>query len=53
VAIGDTNGHIGLGVKCSSEVANAIRGAITAAKLNVSPVRRGYWGRKQGLPHTV
>lgn len=53
VAIGDTNGHIGLGVKCAAEVATAIRGAITAAKLNVSPVRRGYWGRKGGLPHTV
>jgi small subunit ribosomal protein S2e len=53
VALGDNNGHIGLGVKCSSEVATAIRGAITAAKLNVSPVRRGYWGRKGGLPHTV
>jgi hypothetical protein len=48
VAIGDTDGHVGLGVKCSSEVANAIRGAITAAKLNVCPVRRGYWGRKSG-----
>jgi len=53
VALGDNNGHIGLGVKCSSEVATAIRGAITAAKLNVAPVRRGYWGRKGGLPHTV
>jgi len=53
VAVGDNNGHIGLGVKCSSEVATAIRGAITAAKLNVIPVRRGYWGRKGGLPHTV
>jgi len=53
VAIGDTNGHVGLGVKCSSEVATAIRGAITAAKLNVAPVRRGYWGRISGLPHTV
>jgi ribosomal protein uS5 len=53
VAVGDGNGHIGLGVKCSSEVANAIRGAITAAKLNVAPVRRGYWGRVSGLPHTV
>jgi len=53
VALGDNNGHIGLGVKCASEVATAIRGAITAAKLNVSPVRRGYWGRKNGLPHTV
>jgi small subunit ribosomal protein S2e len=53
VALGDANGHIGLGVKCASEVATAIRGAITAAKLNVSPVRRGYWGRRNGLPHTV
>ena len=53
VAVGDSAGHIGLGVKCSSEVANAIRGAITAAKLNVVPVRRGYWGRTSGLPHTV
>merc|ERR1719445_566968 len=53
VAIGDSSGHIGLGVKCSSEVATAIRGAITAAKLNIVPVRRGYWGRTAGLPHTV
>jgi small subunit ribosomal protein S2e len=53
VALGDNDGHIGLGVKCASEVATAIRGAIIAAKLNVSPVRRGYWGRKGGLPHTV
>ena len=53
VAVGDTAGHVGLGVKCSSEVANAIRGAITAAKLNVAPVRRGYWGRTSGMPHTV
>jgi len=53
VALGDTQGHIGLGVKCSSEVATAIRGAITIAKLNIVPVRRGYWGRKGGMPHTV
>lgn len=53
VAVGDANGHIGLGVKCSSEVATSIRGAILAAKLNVAPVRRGYWGRKSGMPHTV
>jgi small subunit ribosomal protein S2e len=53
VAIGDSSGHIGLGVKCSAEVATAIRGAITSAKLNVVPVRRGYWGRTSGLPHTV
>lgn len=53
VAIGDYNGHVGLGVKCSKEVATAIRGAITLAKLSVVPVRRGYWGNKLGKPHTV
>jgi small subunit ribosomal protein S2e len=42
-----------LGVKCSKEVATAIRGAILAAKLSVIPVRRGYWGNKIGKPHTV
>lgn len=53
VAIGDQNGHIGLGVKCSKEVATAIRGAIILAKLSIIPVRRGYWGNKLGKPHTV
>ena len=53
VAVGDGKGHIGLGVKCSKEVATAIRGAIILAKLSVIPVRRGYWGNKLGLPHTV
>jgi small subunit ribosomal protein S2e len=46
-------GHVGLGVKCSKEVATAIRGAIIAAKLAIIPVRRGYWGNKIGKPHTV
>jgi len=53
VAVGDNNGHLGLGHKCSKEVATAIRGAIIDAKLCVIPVRRGYWGNKIGLPHTV
>jgi ribosomal protein uS5 len=53
VAVGDGKGHIGLGSKCSSEVALAIRGALTSAKLSVVPVRRGYWGSTVGLPHTV
>merc|ERR1712122_464344 len=53
VAIGDYNGHVGLGVKCSKEVATAIRGAIILAKLSIVPVRRGFWGNKLGKPHTV
>lgn len=53
VAVGDHDGHIGLGVKVSTEVAIAIRGALTAAKLALVPVRRGYWGSRRGLPHTV
>merc|ERR1711934_243284 len=53
VAIGDYNGHVGLGVKCSKEVATAIRGAIILAKLSIAPVRRGFWGNKIGKPHTV
>lgn len=53
VVVGDSEGHVGLGVKCSKEVATAIRGAITVAKLSVVPVRRGYWGNKIGKPHTL
>lgn len=53
VMVGDSNGHVGLGVKCAKEVATAIRGAIIAAKLAVIPLRRGYWGGRFGAPHTV
>merc|ERR1712011_75466 len=53
VAVGDYHGHVGLGVKCSKEVATAIRGAIILAKLSIVPVRRGFWGNKIGKPHTV
>jgi small subunit ribosomal protein S2e len=53
VIVGDCNGHVGLGSKCAKEASGAIRGALTDAKLNLIPVRRGYWGSKQGLPHTV
>jgi len=53
IVVGDSNGHIGLGEKCAKEVATAIRGAIQLAKMMVVPVRRGYWGNKVGLPHTV
>jgi len=53
VLVGDRKGHIGLGQKCASEVANAIRGALIDAKLAVVPIRLGYWGAKFGAPHTV
>jgi len=53
VVVGDNNGHVGLGVKCSKEVATAIRGSILLAKLSIVPVRRGYWGNKIGKPHTI
>ena len=38
VAIKDYKGHVGLGVKCSREVATVIRGAIILAKLSIVPV---------------
>lgn len=53
IAVGDGNGHIGLGVKAAKEVATAIRGGIINAKMNLIPVRRGYWGMNAGKPHTV
>eukprot|EP00069_Balaena_mysticetus_P017021 bmy_22684T0 len=53
VTIRDYNGHVGLGVKCSKEVAIAICGAIILAKLSIVPVRQVYWGNKIGKPHTV
>lgn len=53
VVVGDSNGHVGLGVKSAKEVATAIRGAIIDAKINIVPVRRGYWGTKIDQPHTV
>jgi len=51
--VGDSDGHVGLGNKCGKEVATAIRGAVISAKLQLIPVRRGYWGNKIGMPHTV
>jgi len=47
------NGHIGVGSKLAKEVQVAMKGAVIAAKLNIVPVRRGYWGGKIGLPHTL
>jgi len=53
IVVGDKDGHIGLGAKCSKEVSGAIKGAIADAKVNLVPVRRGYWGNKVGPVHTV
>ncbi|KAK1486049.1 40S ribosomal protein S2 [Colletotrichum cuscutae] len=53
VLIGDSEGHVGLGIKTSKEVATAIRAAIIIAKLSVIPVRRGYWGTNLGAPHSL
>jgi len=53
VIVGDRDGHVGIGTKCSREVATAIREALANAKVNIVPVRRGYWGNKIGKPHTV
>lgn len=53
VVIGDSNGHVGLGIKTAKEVATAIRAAIIIAKLSIIPIRRGYWGTNLGAPHTV
>jgi len=53
VLIGDEAGHIGLGQKAHKEVQGAIKGATLDAKMNFTPVRKGYWGNKIGQPHTV
>merc|ERR1719163_1436043 len=53
VAIGDHDGHVGLGIKVAKEVQIAIKGALITAKLSLIPVRRGYWGNKIGNVHTV
>ena len=53
VVVGDSNGHVGLGIKTAKEVAGAIRAGIIIAKLSVIPIRRGYWGINLGQPHSL
>ncbi|CAD8191103.1 unnamed protein product [Paramecium pentaurelia] len=53
VVVGDNHQHIGLGWKSAKEVQGAIKGAVINAKLNLIPVRKGYWGNKIAQPHTV
>lgn len=52
-AVGDRNGHVGVGIKVGKEVQIAIKGALVDAKLRMIPVRRGYWGSKIGDVHTI
>lgn len=53
VIVGNKNGLIGYGAGVSKEVAAAIKKGVNNAKLNLVPVRRGFWGGKLGEPHTV
>jgi small subunit ribosomal protein S2e len=53
IVVGDSDGHIGVGSKLAKEVQLAMKGALLAAKMNLIPVRRGYWGNKIGNPHTL
>lgn len=51
--IGDQRSLVGLGIKCAKEASLAIRGAVVMAKLSLRPTRKGFWGSKEGQPHTV
>ncbi|EQB59833.1 40s ribosomal protein s2 [Vairimorpha apis BRL 01] len=53
VAIGDGNGHVGIGTFSSKDAATAIRTAVGKAKCNIRPVRLGLWEGEIGEIHTV
>lgn len=55
IAIGDYNGHIALGVKCSKEMTSTIWGTTILAKLSIIPVPVGrvYWRKNVGKPHSI
>jgi len=55
VAVGDENGHVGIGEGKSRQIRQAIEKAIRDAKLNIVPVRRGCGSWKCGCdePHSV
>jgi len=55
VAVGNCNGYVGLGLGKAKQVRQAIEKAITDAKLNIAPVRRGCgsWECLCGEPHSV
>ncbi|MHA1144703.1 MAG: 30S ribosomal protein S5 [Candidatus Helarchaeota archaeon] len=55
VVIGNENGYIGIGEAKNMEIGPAIRAAISNAKLNLIPVRRGCgsWECTCGGPHSL
>lgn len=53
LVVGDSDGHLGVGSKLAKEVQLAMKGALIAAKMNLIPVRRGFWGNKIGDAHTI
>nr|UXY86701.1 40S ribosomal protein S2 [Cryptomonas paramecium] len=53
VVIGDYDKYVGLGIKTSREVSNAIKRALNIAKISIILVQKGYWGQKIGQPHTI
>ena len=53
VIVGDGKGYIGFGKGNSKEVAIAVKKAVADAKMNLIPVRLGFWGGIMGTPHTI
>lgn len=55
VAVGDRNGHIGIGQGKAKEVPAAIQQAVKKAKMNIVKINRGCgsWFCNCGKPHTV
>lgn len=55
VVIGNENGFIGIGEAKNAEIGPAIRSAISSAKLNLTPIKRGCgsWECTCGAPHSL
>ncbi|OQS54329.1 rps2 [Ecytonucleospora hepatopenaei] len=53
VAVGNSNGYIGLGTHSAREMSTSIKGAIAKAKMNLFPVRMGQWEGTGTNKHTV
>ena len=53
LAVGDKKGHIGIGEDSDKEKDIALKKAVIKAKLNIIPIRRGYFKNNIGEPHTI